>query len=104
MTGEPESVHKDSDDPFFLSGCMVMEGMARCLVIAVGPYSQWGKIKTELIKEESKTPLQEKLEELAEFIGKIGVGAAILTLSALVVGVRLKMTFPLVSYWITHVI
>jgi len=83
MTGEAEAVHKNDKDPFLLSGTMVTEGMARGLVIAVGPHSQWGKIKESLEKEDEKTPLQEKLEDLAELIGKIGLTAAIVTFVAL---------------------
>jgi len=85
MTGEPDAVPKSEHDPYFLSNCMVMQGIAKGIVIAVGKNSQWGKIKSSLEKEEEKTPLQEKLEDLAEFIGKLGVGAAILTFIALLV-------------------
>lgn len=84
MTGEPEAVRKGQEDPFLLSGCMIMEGDSRCLVICVGTQTQWGKIKASLDKGESKTPLQERLETLAENIGKMGLGAAVLTLIALI--------------------
>src|SRR5687767_14985413 len=36
MTGEPEPVHKSVENPWFLSGCMVQEGVAQGLVIATG--------------------------------------------------------------------
>lgn len=85
MTGEPEAVHKNDSDPFLLSGTMVTEGIGRGLVVAVGPHSQWGKIKESLDKEDEKTPLQEKLEDLAELIGKIGLAAAIITFIALLI-------------------
>jgi len=63
-----------------------MEGFARGLVVAVGSHSQWGKIKSTLDAndEDVKTPLQEKLEELAENIGKLGIIAAALTFTALI--------------------
>jgi calcium-translocating P-type ATPase len=83
MTGEAETVQKNESDPFLLSGTMVTEGVGRGLVIAVGPHSQWGKIKESLDKEDEKTPLQEQLENLAELIGKIGLAAAIITFFAL---------------------
>jgi magnesium-transporting ATPase (P-type) len=43
---------------FMLSGCAVVEGVARYLVIAVGKHSEWGKIMTELDTERPETPLQ----------------------------------------------
>ena len=88
MTGEAEAVHKNESDPFLLSGTMVTEGVGRGLVIAVGPHTQWGKIKESLDKEDEKTPLQEQLENLAELIGKIGLAAAIITFVALLFRVR----------------
>jgi len=85
MTGEPEGIRKSEDeDPWLLGGTMVTDGQAKGIVIAVGPNTQWGKIKADLQKEEVKTPLQVKLENLAESIGKLGLGAAILTFLALV--------------------
>jgi len=50
LTGEA-SVKKKSHagDPFLLSSCLLTAGdETRALVIAVGPRSQWGKIKTNL--------------------------------------------------------
>jgi len=84
MTGEPEGVHKSDEEPYLLSNCMIMDGMARGVVIAVGRRSQWGQIKATLEKGETQTPLQKKLEDLAELIGKLGVAAAICTFIALV--------------------
>ena len=47
-------------------------------VTAVGPKSQWGIIKEHLSeRDEEPTPLQEKLEEVADLIGKVGLGVAI---------------------------
>lgn len=40
------------------------------------------------MKEDSQTPLQEKLEELANKIGKYGIAAAVLTLAVLVLEVK----------------
>jgi len=84
MTGEPEGVRKSEEDPWLLGGTMVTEGQAHGLVITVGVQTQWGKIKATLEKPEVKTPLQVKLENLAENIGKLGLVAAILTLVALI--------------------
>ena len=47
-------------------------------VTSVGPKSQWGIIKEHLSeRDQEDTPLQEKLEEVAELIGKVGLGVAI---------------------------
>jgi len=82
MTGEPEAISKvHGKDVLFLSGCMLVEGQCHILVVAVGPNSQWGAIRASLEKEPENTPLQDKLEALAENIGKLGLVAAILTLS-----------------------
>jgi Ca2+-transporting ATPase len=45
--------------------------------------SVYGRVKALVEKERSNTPLQDKLEELADFIGWLGVGAALLTFMAL---------------------
>eukprot|EP01099_Mayorella_cantabrigiensis_P000847 TRINITY_DN1359_c0_g1_i4.p1 TRINITY_DN1359_c0_g1~~TRINITY_DN1359_c0_g1_i4.p1 ORF type:complete len:779 (-),score=216.30 TRINITY_DN1359_c0_g1_i4:1168-3504(-) len=78
MTGESELVLVDEHNPFLLAGCRVMEGSCSGIVIAVGIHSQWGKIKLELDEEVEDTPLQNKLTNLADFIGKVGMFGAIL--------------------------
>jgi magnesium-transporting ATPase (P-type) len=104
MTGEPDTIKKNADTkPFCFSGTKVMEGEATSVVLAVGVSSQWGvlqmalrgKVKDEsnlkwphnkrwLIcpkypeEEDSKTPLQLKLERLANQIGMLGLTVAIL--------------------------
>ena len=64
-----------------------MEGVGTAIVVAVGKHSQWGKIKAALVKEETSTPLQEELDKLATFIGKIGAAAGMLTFFALLLRV-----------------
>jgi len=83
ITGEPDTIKKGEADPFLISGTSVVEGVGSMLVTAVGPHAQKGKIKALLSREQAATPLQEKLEIVADTIGKIGLGAAILTLSVL---------------------
>ncbi len=86
LTGEPIDVPKDIDsDPFVLSGCTVSAGTAQFVAIAVGRESQWGVIKAALEKEQDQTPLQEKLDAMANLIGKFGIGAAIATFVAMMV-------------------
>lgn len=79
MTGEPDMVKKDLKHPWLLAGCEVNQGTATMLVLAVGPLSQWGIIKALAEKESDDTPLQVKLTELSELIGKLGFYAAALT-------------------------
>jgi len=79
LTGEAETVRKTTDGNAFLySGCLLAEGDAKMFVTSVGPKSQWGIIKEHLSeRDQEDTPLQEKLEEVAELIGKVGLGVAI---------------------------
>jgi magnesium-transporting ATPase (P-type) len=68
LTGEAEAIAKNTmedGDPFALSGCNVVDGSGMACVIAVGRNSQWGKIKLSLEKEQTQTPLQEKLDNMA---------------------------------------
>ncbi|KOS20135.1 Calcium-transporting ATPase 2 [Escovopsis weberi] len=65
-------------DPFILSGSRVSEGHGTFLVTAVGVNSTYGRITTELQKEQEPTPLQNKLNTLADWIAKIGSASALL--------------------------
>lgn len=96
MTGEADAIKKNDDAPFLISGCTVVEGVGRMVIVAVGENSEKGKIKKLLVKEEEDTPLQEKLEIVATAIGKIGLAVAILTLIVLLA----KFTFRL--YYSNH--
>jgi P-type Ca2+ transporter type 2C len=53
------------------------------MIIVVGKLSFVGKLKESLEEEASETPLQEKLADVAEDIGKIGLWAAAATVSAM---------------------
>ena len=84
FTGESEAVEKNQKSPFLLSGSEITGGTGRMLSIAVGENTGWGNILKKLNEEEpAETPLQTKLNEMAELIGKGGLGAAILTFLAL---------------------
>lgn len=69
--------------PIFLSGSQIKTGEGRYMVIAVGPISCVGKVLASLREKATMTPLQKKLEGVAEFIGKIGLYTAIVTVSVL---------------------
>ncbi|KAI7880657.1 PMCA-type calcium-translocating P-type ATPase [Lichtheimia hyalospora FSU 10163] len=88
-TGESDTMKKateDKGDCFILSGSKVLEGMGRMLVIAVGEKSFYGKIMMAMRGDEAEgTPLQNKLDSLAEQIAKLGFAAAIAMLLALVI-------------------
>jgi Ca2+-transporting ATPase len=79
ITGESMPARKNELDAFLFSGSTVTDGMGVMLVLSVGMNSQWGGIirSVESSLDEKKTPLQEKLADLAELIGKIGLGVAI---------------------------
>eukprot|EP00033_Pygsuia_biforma_P001600 GCRY01001801.1.p1 GENE.GCRY01001801.1~~GCRY01001801.1.p1 ORF type:complete len:1034 (+),score=309.33 GCRY01001801.1:1287-4388(+) len=84
-TGESLPIQKTHDiDPFFLSNTKVVEGYGTAIVINVGEHSFSGKIMTALQKDTEGTPLQNKLEDLAEVIGKLGLAAAVVIVLALI--------------------
>uniref|UniRef100_A0A7S4FDS7 Calcium-transporting ATPase n=1 Tax=Eutreptiella gymnastica TaxID=73025 RepID=A0A7S4FDS7_9EUGL len=95
QTGESEPINKGADkDPFFLAGGMVTQGGGEMLVTGVGESSCEGKLSAALEVEKSETPLQEKLEELANTIGMFGLYAAVTTFGVLSLK-ELYMTFGL---------
>lgn len=90
-------------DCFMLSGSKVMEGSGRYVVIGVGERSQYGKIMmcassarllplasgtdlcTALQGDTEITPLQLKLNRLAELIAKLGSAAGLLLFTCLMI-------------------
>lgn len=70
-------------DPFIISGSKVNEGNGTFLVTAVGVNSSYGRISMALRTEQEDTPLQKKLNVLADWIAKFGAGAALLLFIAL---------------------
>ena len=65
-------------DPFILSGAKVNEGIGTFVVTAVGVNSTHGKTLIALREDMEATPLQIKLNKLAEQIAKLGGAAALL--------------------------
>jgi len=65
-------------DPFILSGAKVNEGVGSFLVTATGINSSYGKTMMSLREDNEVTPLQSKLNVLAEYIAKLGGGAGLL--------------------------
>jgi Ca2+-transporting ATPase len=65
-------------DPFIISGSKVTEGIGTFLVTAVGVNSSHGKTLMSLREDAQTTPLQSKLNVLAEYIAKLGLAAGLL--------------------------
>lgn len=65
-------------DPFIVSGAKVSEGVGTFLVTATGVHSTYGKTMMSLQDEGQTTPLQSKLNVLAEYIAKLGLASGLL--------------------------
>ncbi|KAF2763884.1 calcium-translocating P-type ATPase [Teratosphaeria nubilosa] len=72
-------------DPFMISGGKVTEGFGRMLVTATGIHSSHGKTMLSLQESNEATPLQTKLNGLAEYIAKLGSAAAIVLFIVLLI-------------------
>jgi len=104
LTGESNLMRKESIEnclkikndsgkypsPMVFSGTTVKEGEGWMLVLATGPNSAAGKIREHVMQnkedeESNQTPLEIKLADIAEDIGKFGLWSAIITLVALLI-------------------
>ncbi|RYP20147.1 hypothetical protein DL767_009513 [Monosporascus sp. MG133] len=65
-------------DPFIQSGGRVMEGVGTFMCTCSGIYSSYGKTLMSLNEDPEITPLQSKLNVIAEYIAKIGGSAGLL--------------------------
>ncbi|KAL5485658.1 PMC1_3 [Sanghuangporus weigelae] len=72
-------------DCFVISGSKVLEGVGSYVVIAVGVKSFNGRIMMALRTDNEHTPLQLKLNRLAELIAKLGSAAGLLLFTALLI-------------------
>jgi Ca2+-transporting ATPase len=95
-TGESDAVRKASyedlaEDPhgkvdcFMISGSKVLEGVGKYVVTSVGRNSFHGRIMMSLQGDTENTPLQLKLNALAELIAKLGSAAGLLLFIALMI-------------------
>lgn len=64
-------------DPYLISGATVLSGLGNAVVTAVGENSIHGRTMMSLAHEPETTPLQERLNNLAEGISKYGFLAAL---------------------------
>ncbi|KAG0314205.1 hypothetical protein BGZ97_009533 [Linnemannia gamsii] len=78
-------------DPFIISGSKVLEGVGLYVVTGVGENSFHGRTMMSLRTEAEDTPLQTKLNHLAEQIAKLGSLAALIML--IVLFIRFFVTF-----------
>lgn len=65
-------------DPFLISGGKILTGVGNAIVTAVGKNSIHGRTLASLNHEAESTPLQERLDNLAEGISKYGFLAALI--------------------------
>ena len=112
LTGESDAMKKEefnkcnsqrnnnlkASSPLILSGTDCIEGNGKGIVIAVGAHCQKGKIKRDVdnAQEDNQTPLEKKLDSIAENIGKFGMLAALITMIAL--AIRYIYNFFFVEY------
>ncbi|KAG4381518.1 hypothetical protein GLYMA_15G167500v4 [Glycine max] len=77
-------VHKDSKDPFLMSGCKVADGSGTMLVTGVGINTEWGLLMASISEDTGEeTPLQVRLNGVATFIGIVGLTVAVIVLIVL---------------------
>lgn len=81
-------------DPFIISGAKVSEGIGTFLVTAVGVHSSYGKTMMSLSEDAQTTPLQSKLNALAEYIAKLGLSAGLVLFVALFIKFLVAITGP----------
>ena len=81
-------------DPFTVSGGKVSEGIGTFLVTAVGVNSSYGRTLASLNDEPQTTPLQSKLNVLAEYIAKLGLGAGLVLFVATFIRFLVAITGP----------
>ena len=115
LTGESDAMKKEKFDkcnemlksgekklpsPLILSGTNCVEGSGKGIVIAVGEHSQKGIIRRTVdnAQEDSKTPLEAKLERIAELIGYFGMGAGAVTLVALMIRFGISFSQEIKDY------
>lgn len=72
-------------DCFMVSGSKVLEGVGEYVVTSVGTYSFNGRIMMAMRTDTEETPLQLKLNKLAELIAKAGAGSGLILFISLMI-------------------
>ncbi|KAB1202866.1 putative calcium-transporting ATPase 13, plasma membrane-type [Morella rubra] len=84
MTGESDHIGVDESTPFMLLGTKVSDGFGFMLVTSVGMNTACGEMMGSINREfNEETPLQERLNKLTSYIGKVGLATAALVLAVL---------------------
>ena len=74
QTGETNDIEKHpmnmeaqfSGNPFLISGTLIKDGSGVAVVVCVGDYTRMGRLREMMEEEEELTPLQRKLERIAD--------------------------------------
>ncbi|KAJ2303277.1 plasma membrane calcium, partial [Coemansia sp. RSA 2705] len=103
-TAEKRAKSSKRIDPFLISGSRVLEGVGRCVVVAVGQQSFYGKTLMSLRTKNDPTPLQVKLDWLAELIAKLGGAAGLLMFIVLIIKYAVQLGRDEVSRDATSVV
>jgi len=94
LTGEPDGLNKipvtvdnynDGVANTLLAKSLVGSGSGKAIVMAVGIKTVSGVITEKTQAESSPTHLQEKLETIANKIGNVGIGCAVLTFVSMLI-------------------
>lgn len=100
LTGEPEAIVKEpvtkenlphNPCPFLLQGSLVETGEGKAVVLAVGDNTNQGRAGLSMNIEDEQTPLQNKLDTIANQIGKLGFAVAILVFIVVCVRTMLRI-------------
>ena len=83
ITGEPDNEKRIGD--LVYAGSRILDGSGRAVVSVVGDATMLGGIRSKLSAEREPTPLEERLTDLAEKVGRVGIAAAVITAIALII-------------------
>lgn len=89
ISGESEGIEKSENDQVLISGSHVIEGTGYAVVLCVGNNSMKGKILEKMKVKSKQTPLQEKIDKLAN---RLSIIAIIITISLFILNM-LKIFF-----------
>lgn len=87
--------HIENPDPFLLSRSLIKTGAGRAVICSVGTHTRWYKEHPveDLEDDNNKTPLETKLDNLANYIGKYSYLAGFFTFTFLVLFLGLHILF-----------
>lgn len=95
IKAENTSTKAPNRDCFLISGSRCLEGAGDYCIIAVGPMSFNGKLLMSLQTDSEMTPLQAKLNRLAEIIAYCGTAAGVILFFALMIRFFVQLARPI---------